>query len=284
MSVDIKTQNRINTFLRSLPQLSKIIPPCDNQTQLQFDQYNGEIPIGRKSEIEESTIYEILLGTQHYRHFYLQIQQLEDLLSNHPEYCTTEFGKHIIASFFSGYSELEVYDALKSQRFSPIIEPPISPVDRNSKKADFKIEIEGTDIYIEVFTPRLPYDDEMAPSIGFYDPDKGVGNNTETFHPVEYKVIQEYEHHFKVYEPQFKTPTILAVDITLVHSDTPGLFGTMNMEDLFARYPFPDYIVGILVYRRRYRKDSIVRASQFYINPRFSGSGTIPTILSHVME
>jgi hypothetical protein len=182
-----------------------------------------------------------------------------------------------------------VYDALISHEVGiSEIEPHIIPGDKHSKKADFKIEIDGTDIYIEVYTPRLSLDNEAMfeelPHVGFYDPSKGIGNNIEAFHPVEYKVIKEYEHHFKVYEPGFNSPTIFVVDITLVHSDTPGLFGTMNMKDLFTRYPFPEYIVGILVYRRMYRKNRIEKSSQFYINPRFSGSGVISTALSHLME
>ena len=198
MSVDLKTQTHINTVLRSLPHLSKIIPPCNSKTTLHIDQYNGTIPPERETEIAESTIYEILSGALYDRKIALQIQQLEDLISWHPRYCTPEFGKHIIDSFHSRYSELEVYDALISH--GVIIsetEPRIIPENKDSKKADFKIEIGGTDIYIEVFTPRLSFDDEMAPSIGFYDPDKGIGNNTEEFHSVEHKVIREYEHHFK---------------------------------------------------------------------------------------
>ncbi len=285
MCVDKEIQDQINTVLHSLPHISKIIPPCDSKTTLHIDQYKGKIPTGKKAEIAESTIYEVLIGTQLYRQFALQIQRLEDLVSQHPRYCDPSFGERIKDSFFSRYSELEVYDALISH--GVIIsetEPRIIPGDKDSKKADFKIVVEGTGIYIEVFTPRLPYNDEMAPSIGCYDPEKGIGNSTETFHSVEFKIIEEYKHHFKVYEPTFRTPTIFVVDITLVHSDTPGLYGTMHMEDLFARYPFPEYIVGILVYRRIYRKDSIVRASQLYVNPRFSGLSMIPTILSHVME
>jgi hypothetical protein len=288
MSVDIKIQTHINTFLRSLPHLSNIIPPYDNKTRLQFDQYKGKIPLGREAEIKESTIYEILLGAQHDRQFTLQIQRLEDLSSQYPKYCTPEFGKHIIASFFSAYSELELYDALISHEFTPIPDPSILPGDKSSKKADFKIEIEGTDIYIEIFTPRLPRIDEIMfedpPKAGLYDPGKGIGNHSETFHPVEYKIIREYEHHFKDYEPRFKIPLIFVLDITLGHCETPGLFGTMNIEDLFERYSFPDYFIGILVYRRIYYKDRIARTSQFYINPRFSGSKAIPTILSHIME
>jgi hypothetical protein len=289
MSVDLKTQIRINTVLRSLPHLSKIIPPCNSQTTLHINQYHkGKIPPGREAEIAESTIYEVLIGTQLYREFTLQIQQLEDLVSRHPRYCTTEFGKRIIDSFHSRYSELEVYDALISHSFSPDPEPPIMPGAKSSKKADFKIAFEGTDIYVEVFTPRLPLDVEIIfedkPQTGCYDPGRGIGNNTERFHPDEYKIILEYEHHFKVYEPQFDTPTIFVVDTTLVHSNTPGLFGAANWEDLFSRYPFPEYIIGILVYRRIYHKDNIVRNSQLYINPRFSGSGVIPAILSHLME
>jgi hypothetical protein len=289
MCVDIKTQEHINTVLRSLPHIRKIIPPCISKTTLHLDQYTAEIPLGREAEIAESTIYEVLIGTQLYRDFALQIQQLEDLVSRHPTYCTPEYGKRIKDSFHSRYSELEVYDAIISH--GVIIsetEPRIIPEDKHSKKADFKIEIDGTVIYIEVYTPRPPLDDEIIfgdkPQTGCYDPEKGIGNNTEAFHPVEFKIIREYEHHFKVYEPTFKSPLLFVADITLVHSDTRGLFGTMNIEDLFARYPFPDYIVGILVYRRIYRKDSILRISQFYINPRFSGSEIIPATLSHIME
>lgn len=289
MSVDLKTQIRINTVLRSLPHISKVIPPCDSKTTLHIDQYKGKIPAGKEAEISESTIYEVLIGTQLYRQSALQIQRLEDLVSQHPRYCDLSFGERIKDSFHSRYSELEVYDSLVSH--GVIIsetEPRIIPGDKDSKKADFKIEIEGTDIYIEVYTPRLPLVVETMfedkPQTGCFDLEKGIGINTETFHPDEYKIIQEYEHHFEVYGSQFNTPTIFVVDITLVHSDTPGLYGTMHMEDLFARYPFPDYIVGILVYRRIYRKDSIVRASQFYINPRFSDSAVVPATLSHLME
>ena len=288
MTVDKETQDQINTVLHSLPHLSTIIPSCDSKTTLHIDQYKGKIPSEREAEIAESTIYEALIGTQRCRSFALQIQRLENLVSQHPGYCDSAFGERIRDSFFSRYSELEVYDALVSHTFTPEPDPLIKPGDKHSKKADFKIAIDGMDIYIEVFTPRLPLDVEIMfqdePQTGCYDLGKGIGNNAETFHPDEYKVIREYEHHFQVYEHQFKTPTIFVVDTTLVHSDTPGLFGTANWEDIFTRYPFPDYIVGILVYRRIYRKDSIVRASQLYVNPRFSGLGTIPTILSHVME
>ena len=135
MCVDKEIQDQINTVLHSLPHISKIIPPCDSKTTLHIDQYKGKIPTGKKAEIAESTIYEVLIGTQLYRQFALQIQRLEDLVSQHPRYCDPSFGERIKDSFFSRYSELEVYDALISH--GVIIsetEPRIIPGDKDSKK------------------------------------------------------------------------------------------------------------------------------------------------------
>ena len=288
MCVDLDIQNIINVRLRGLPHLSSIIPLCDSQTRLHFDQYGGDISLGRNLEVEESTIYEVLLGAQDIPQFETQVMRLEEMLSRHPEFCTPEFGRILIGSFFSRYSELEIFDALTMFGYVPDIDPLIAPRCRDSKKADFKIIISGTEVFIEVLTPRLLWVEEKMfrsePVTGFYDPTVGIGNRDEEFHPVEYKIIQEYEHHFKIYEPQFNTPTIFVVDLTLVYSDTPGLFGTMDIQTLFARFSFSDYIVGILVYRTIYHRGTSTRVSTFYVNPQFSGIRAILGDLSRIMQ
>lgn len=288
MCVDPNIQNIINARLRGLPHLSSIIPPCDSQTRLHFDQYGGDISSGRELEVEESTIYEVLLGAQEIPQFETQVLRLEEMLSRHPEFCTPEFGRILMGSFFSRYSELEVFDALIMSGYVPTVDPPILPGNCASKKADFKISINGTDIFIELISPRLPQREEemfqSEPVTGFFNPLVGIVDHHEEFHSVEWKIIQEYEHHFKVYEPTFSSPTIFIADLTLIHSDTLGLFGTMDFQSLFTRYHFSDYVVGILVYRTIYHRGGFTRISTFYVNPEFSGMRAIPEDLSRIME
>jgi len=287
LCIDENTRNIINSRLHGLPYLSSIIPLCDCQTRLHFDQYGGNISIGREVEVEESTVYEILLGTQVYPQFETQIVRLEELLLRYPEYRTQDFGRNLIGSFFSRYSELEVFDALKRSGYEASIDPLIAPGIRDSKKADFKISINEADIYIELITPRLTQPEEELfqeePVAGFYDPTVGIVNHHEEFHPVEWKIIQEYTHHFKIYEPEFATPTIFIADLTYAYS-IAGIFGTMDFGSLFARYSFPDYVVGILVYRTIYHRSRSTKISTLYVNPRFSGASEIPEGLSHIMD
>ena len=47
------------------------------------------------------------------------------------------------------------------------------------KKADFKINLSGVDVYIELITPFLPLDIEetiQSEPVGFYDPNVGIGH------------------------------------------------------------------------------------------------------------
>jgi len=287
MSVDEKFRKIINSRLRSLPYLSSIIPLCDSQTRLHFDQYGGNISAGRGLDVEESTIYEVLLGAQAIPQFETQLVRVEELLSRYPEYRTQDFGRNLIGSFFSRYSELEVFDALKLSGYEPTIDPLIAPGIRDSKKADFKISINGADIFIELITPRLPQSEEEMfqdePVAGFYDPAVGIVDHHEEFHTVEWKIIHEYEHHFKIYEPEFGIPTIFIGDLTYAYS-AMGSFGTMDFESLFTKYPFPDYVVGILVYRTIFQRGRSTRISTLYVNPQFSGAYEIPEGLSRIMD
>jgi hypothetical protein len=155
------------------------------------------------------------------------------------------------------------------------------------KKADFKIIIAGTDIFIEVVTPRLPQKDDALfqeiPTAGTYDPTIGIVNHAGLFHPIEQKIIGEYEHHFKVYEPSFNIPTTFIVDTTYVHSETRGLFGIPDFNSFFSRYHFPDYVIGILDYWTTYNDNRAKKISIFYFNPKFIGSPKIQTQLSELM-
>ncbi len=287
MCIDTITQDLINTHLRRLPYLSTIIRPCNSQTPLHLPQYiNRRITPGMEEAIEASTIYGILLGVEINRQFDRQITQLENMLSIYPEYCTPQFGNRLIGSFFSSYSELEVFDALVSSGYVPVRDPPIVPC-LHPKKADFKINLSGVDVYIELITPFLPLDIEetiQSEPVGFYDPNVGIGTNAGSYHPLEWKLIQEYEHHFRTCEPMFNTSTILIVDTTLVHCNTPGLFRTPNFQSLFSRYHFTEYIIGILEYRTVYHRDSTDRFSTFHENPCYSGIHAILPSLSIIME
>ena len=139
MCVDINTQNIINARLRSLPHLSRIIHPCDSQTRLHFDQYGGNILSGRELEIEESTIYEVLLGAQVFTDLKLKSNDLKN--------CCQDIRKFVYRNLvvnwsISRYSESEVFDALTLAGYTPIIDPRIIPERDDSKKADFKIPID----------------------------------------------------------------------------------------------------------------------------------------------
>ena len=128
-------------------------------------------------------------------------------------------------------------------------------------------------------SPRLCQGEEQmfgtAPVTGCYDPAVGIVDHQERFHSIEWKIIQEYEHHFRVYEPAFRTPTLLMADLTSVHIDTPGLLGTMDFQSLFT---------SISIFRLCYWYHHIPNdiqwrlitiVSTFYVNPQFSGTRSI---------
>ncbi|MFZ1126663.1 hypothetical protein [Methanoregula sp.] len=163
----------INNTLQGYPCLKSIIPPCESQTRLHFDQYKGKIPHCRKSEICESTIYEVLLGSRESRRFSYQLLRLEEWLSQYTEYRNKAFGQQLVDSFFSRFLEIEVYNDLKERGYTPDIDPLIILGLTRSTKADFKINVNGVDIFIELFTPRLPLHEELEyelkPKTRFYD-------------------------------------------------------------------------------------------------------------------
>jgi len=266
----------INDILDNFPHLKRIIRPCDSNTILRFDQYAGYIPISRKNDICESKIYEVLLGSQVIKRWSYQLTNLERLLARYPDdYCNPEFGEQLVGAFFSHYREIEVYDDLKMCEYNPTIDPPIMPNLHNSKKADFKINQNGHDIFIEVITPRLPLNDELLfeekPKAGFI----GSGEREDIF----FKIFNEYNHHFKPYEPQYKSPTLIILDKT----DSLGIsdaFGSHDLSKIYAKYDFPDYFIGILD-RTRYNTDilykilNMPRPVRFSLNPSYVDHHTL---------
>ena len=275
-----KIVTAINETLQGYPHLKSIIPPCNPQTRFNFDQYRGKIPQARKSEICESTIYEVLLGSRGSKQFSYQLSRLDELLSRYPKYCSETFERQLIDSFFSRFLEIEVYNDLVENGYNPGIDPPIMPGNKESIKADFKINVNGVDIFIELFTPRLPLNEELdfeiKPKAGFY---RKLGQNN-----VFDKIFKEYEHHFKVFEPQFHSPKLIILDKTYSIGLT-DIFGSSDMSRIYRNYQFPDYFIGIFD-RTHYHIDGILKVlkkpkpCRFYINPQCRDSTLSIPVLS----
>ena len=265
----------INNILGSFPNLKDIIHLCNSNTILRFDQYAGNIPKSRKNEMCESTIYEVLLESRGIKRWAYQLKHLEELLTRYPEYCKTEFGQQLVGSFFSHYLEIEIYDNLKVCGYNPIIDPPIMPSLHESTKADFKINQNGHDIFIEVFTPRPPLSEDLnfeeKPKTGFFG-DNGRNNTFD-------KIYNEYSHHFKRFEPRYNSPTLIVLDKTYSMGLSETL-GSLDLSEIYSKYEFPDYFIGILD-RTRYNIDFIYKLLnkpkpiRFYLNPSYVDHHTL---------
>jgi len=191
------------------------------------------------------------------------------MLARYPKYCTKSFGQQLVGSFFSHYLEIEVYDNLKVCGYDPLIDPPVMPNLKNSSKADFKINQNGYDIFIEVFTPRLPMDEELMfeekPKTGYF----GDSERDDTLN----KIYNEYSHHFKPYEPRYNSPTLIVLDKTYSMGLSEAL-GSLDLSKIYSKYEFPDYFIGILD-RTHYNIDFLYKMQneskpiRFYLNPSY---------------
>jgi len=274
--------NSINETLQSYPHIKEIIPQCHSRTILQFDQYKGEIPLYLKDEIAESNIYGVLQYSARSRRFSFQLSLLDSLLSKYPEYRDNlNFRSQLVDSFFSRLLEIEMYDFLKERGYSPDIEPLIMPENKNSTKADFKISVKGIDIFLELFTPRLPLKEALdfmrksntleldgKPNAFFYEP---TGDNN-----VINKLYEEYKHHFQKFEPQFHSPSLIILDKTY-SIGLADIFEESNLKSIFEKFQFPNYFIGIYD-RTNYHIDTISKVlrepkpCRFYINPKYVDS------------
>ena len=271
----------VTETLQGYPHLKSIIPPCNLQTTFNFDQYGGKIPLARKSEVCESTIYDVLLHSRGSKRFSYQLSRLDELLSRHRvEYCSETFGRKLVDSFFSRFLEIEVYNDLVENGYNPDIDPPIIPGNKESRKADFKINVNGVDIFIELFTPRLPLNEELGfgikPRAGFYG--KTEQNN------VFDKIYKEYEYHFKVFEPQFNSPTLIVLDKTY-SIGLEDIFGSSDLSGIYRKYQFSNYFIGIFD-RTHYHIDTVLKVlkqskpCRLYINPLYRDSTSLIPVLS----
>ena len=136
---------------------------------------------------------------------------------------------------------------LKKTGINPDIDPPIMPGNARSTKVDFKINVNGVDIFIELFTPRLPLNEELdfevEPKVGFYGK---IGQNN-----VLDKIYKEYEHHFQVFEPHFNSPTLIILDKTY-SIGLSDIFGLSDLEqDLYENTAsltiLLEFLTGLLI-------------------------------------
>ena len=218
------------------------------------------------------------------RQYSLQLMRLEEMLSGHPEYCTNSFGSQLVGSFFSRFSELESYCNLKKRGLIPEIDPLIMPGNKNSTKADFKIRVNCEEIFIKVVTPRAPLEDELDDQ---NSAKAGFGESTPD--RIYKSLFTEYKHHFKLFEPQFSSPTIIILDKTYAN-DLSDLFGVVNLgHGLYQKYQFPAYFVGVLDLTR-YQIDLLLensnqqKPSRFYINPRFKDKTSLIPALTQLFS